>query len=152
MVFSVNSMLNTFSGQEVNDLDVFATGITKLLRYAPDLLKDCYCIWLGVPVEDRDYIKDELENLTDDEGQEIIEIFIDQNAKELRSFFDVRVRNVAERAKTKAGPARAVSPIEALEAYTEEHPEKVDDLLKWPAIRFESFYAAFQKRKLVEKS
>ena len=46
---------------------------------------------------------------------------------------------------------RRVTAIEALEAYSAEHPESIDELLWWPAKRFERFYAAFAQRKLAEE-
>ena len=40
--------------------------------------------------------------------------------------------------------------IEALEAYTANHSEKVEDILRWPSGRFEVFYESFTRRKIVE--
>lgn len=41
--------------------------------------------------------------------------------------------------------------IDALEQYSAEHPESVDELLTWPASRFEAFYESFSKRKITEQ-
>lgn len=41
--------------------------------------------------------------------------------------------------------------IDALEQYSSEHPESVEELLAWPATRFEAFYEAFNKRKITEQ-
>jgi hypothetical protein len=47
-------------------------------------------------------------------------------------------------------PRRKVSVIEALEAYSSEHPETIDELLAWPWKRLEAFLEAHQKRKVAE--
>jgi hypothetical protein len=38
-----------------------------------------------------------------------------------------------------------------LEHYSSAHPETIDQLLDWPWLRFERFYAAFMLRTLVER-
>jgi hypothetical protein len=45
----------------------------------------------------------------------------------------------------------SVGVIEALEAYSAEHPEEIEDLILWPYKRFEAFYEAHLKRKAVDK-
>jgi hypothetical protein len=44
-----------------------------------------------------------------------------------------------------------VGAIEALEAYSSEHAEKLEDLLEWDARRFQTLYSAFVKRKAAEE-
>jgi hypothetical protein len=44
-----------------------------------------------------------------------------------------------------------VGAIEALEAYSADHAEKLEELLDWDAVRFQTFYAAFLKRKAAEE-
>ena len=41
--------------------------------------------------------------------------------------------------------------IDALEQYSAEHPESIEELLSWPARRFEAFYESFSKRKMVDQ-
>lgn len=41
--------------------------------------------------------------------------------------------------------------VDALEQYSAEHPESVEELLAWPATRFEAFYESFSRRKVVEQ-
>ncbi len=88
---SVNSIVDIAPsglGQgDFADADSFMMGVAKLAKYAPSILKDCYCIWLGVPFDERAWAKDAMENLTDEEGVAIVETFIDQNYEAIESFF-----------------------------------------------------------------
>ncbi len=79
--------------QDFANADTFVQAVGKLLVYAPDFLEKSYCIWLSVPDYERDLVKElmalppEQGGLTDDDGIEIIETFIDQNYEALDSFF-----------------------------------------------------------------
>ena len=41
--------------------------------------------------------------------------------------------------------------IDALEEYSADHAETVEELMCWPDLRFEKFYEAFQRRKIIEE-
>ena len=43
-----------------------------------------------------------------------------------------------------------IGALEALEAYSAEHPETIEELKNWHWKKFESFYIAFMKRKAIE--
>jgi hypothetical protein len=43
-----------------------------------------------------------------------------------------------------------IGAIEALESYSSEHPESIDDLKDWYWKKFETMYEAFLKRKTIE--
>jgi hypothetical protein len=68
-----------------------------LSAYVPDLLLECYCIWLQVPNSERIWAKlvfeqpwDPANNkwgLKDEEHRIVIGTFVDQNYEELRAFF-----------------------------------------------------------------
>lgn len=88
---------------DFREADMFVQGVGKFLQYAPDFLEKSYCIWLGIP----DYQEDwaigvmnqsvELGGLTDDDGFEIIEIFIDQNWESLEAFFQKKIASLRDR-------------------------------------------------------
>lgn len=40
--------------------------------------------------------------------------------------------------------------VDAIEEFAAEHNESIDELLAWPAERFEVFYEAFGKRKVIQ--
>jgi hypothetical protein len=100
---STPSSVSDLNAGDFEDLDSFLGLVSKVARYAPDFLKDCYLIWLSVPKSQRVWAREALDNLGDDEGVEIIERFIDQNWEALEHFFTVQVsrvmRRVAERRK-----------------------------------------------------
>jgi hypothetical protein len=90
---------------DLRDADVFVNGISKLLIFSPDFLADSYCIWLAIPHGDRPWAKTMLGRpedeggLSDDQGFQIIETFLDQNADALESFFVERIPRIAKRAR-----------------------------------------------------
>ncbi len=87
----------------------FMQAVGKLASYAPDLLLDLYTIWLGVPREERwearrlMTLPESEGGLSDDDGIEIIETFLDQNAEVLKDFFNQRLKPLIERAKSRFG-------------------------------------------------
>lgn len=110
---TVNTMLEAMPGQGANiqasdfaDVDSFFMAIAKLTRYAPDLLKDCYCVWLNVPFDERMWAKQRLDEISDDEGIDIIETFLDQNTEAIENFIREKVIGLWKRAQS----LRADSP------------------------------------------
>lgn len=95
---------------DFRDADTFIQALGKLLSFAPDFLLDSYVIWLTVPDHERPLAKQILSlpeedgGLSDRDGIEIVEIFIDQNYDALDDFFRVRLvelrRRVEARQKT----------------------------------------------------
>lgn len=92
---TVNDMMTAVPGggrlglqqQDFFNVDSFVMAISKITRYAPDFLKDCYCIWLNIPQVERAWAREALDNLSDEEGLDIIETFIDQNYEAIENFF-----------------------------------------------------------------
>ena len=75
------------------EADSIVATIGKLAHYAPELLIDSYCIWLNVPMNERQWFKltvvkpvDE-GGLSDEDGLDIINVFIAQNAEAMENFF-----------------------------------------------------------------
>lgn len=97
---SLNSLLDvpdaregSLTSEDFLDADAFVRAVARLIQFAPELLQDVYCIILGVPRNRRADFKPVLENeLSDDEGFQIIETFIDQNWEVLRDFFGQRIQ------------------------------------------------------------
>jgi len=114
---TVNAMMNTVNASGIaggpTDLDSFVAGITKLLRYAPNLLLNSYCIWLGIPHDERPWARAAMvhpvHGLDDEMGLDVLEVFIDQNIDEVRSFFVERARALVERARKSWDAAAAGS-------------------------------------------
>jgi hypothetical protein len=71
----------------VSDADVFVKAISKIIEAAPELLSDLYLVILAVPRGQRDYYELRLQELTDDQGMQILDTFVDQNWEVMVSFF-----------------------------------------------------------------
>lgn len=89
------------------DADTFVQAIGKILSYAPDFLQKCYVIWWAVPEHERPWVIDvisrppEKGGLTDEEGIEVIEIFIDQNWEALEGFFRDKLSSIRDRVQAR---------------------------------------------------
>jgi len=88
----------TLTAQDFNDAETFVQAVGKLLVYAPDFLGKSYCIWLRIPEYERDWaIAAMEESLSDEDGFDIIETFIDQNWDTLQGFFAERLPSLSKR-------------------------------------------------------
>lgn len=93
----------SLSASDFREADMFVQGVGKILQYAPDFLEKSYCIWLGVPDHLEDWAIDVMNQpldeggLSDDDGFEIIEIFIDQNWESLEDFFRNKIAELRDR-------------------------------------------------------
>lgn len=103
----------TLSMSDFMDADTFMQALGKLLSYAPEFLLNSYVIWLGVPDREKDLAKqilalpEEDGGLTDEQGIEIIEIFIDQNYDALDDFFRERLGRLRRRVNQRQEAAKA---------------------------------------------
>jgi hypothetical protein len=84
--------------QDFSDAGSFIAMAFKLIAYSPDFLLDCYCLWLDVPAgTEREWAKRVMARpwdpangqygLKEDDGDEIVQTFIDQNYEDIRTFF-----------------------------------------------------------------
>lgn len=95
--------------ENLNDADVFVKGIAKLSSYAPELITELYCIFLGIPQGDRPWAREAMQKseedggLSDDDGVEILETFIDQNGEAMRAFFVDKLQPLLARARNRFG-------------------------------------------------
>lgn len=102
-LFEVPGGGRTMSASDFRDADTFVQGVGKILVHAPDFLEKSYCIWLSVPDYEREWAKavmaepKEKGGLSDDDGLEIIEIFIDQNWESLETFFREKIASLRDR-------------------------------------------------------
>jgi hypothetical protein len=122
---SLNNLLTTpeargqsLTMQDFRDADTFVQAVGKLLVYAPDFLEKSFCIWLGVPDYEQEVVKQIMASptteggLSDDQGLEIIEIFIDQNYGAIEGFFREKVAALQKRvqARQKDRASRSTRP------------------------------------------
>jgi hypothetical protein len=76
---------------QVTDADVFVKALTKIVEAAPELMSDLYLVILNVPKGQREYYALRLEELSDDQGMQILDVFIDQNWEVMVSFFSEKM-------------------------------------------------------------
>lgn len=99
------------SAADFRDADTFVQGVGKLLTYAPDFLEKSYAIWLGVPDHERKWAISVMKKpkdqggFSDEEGLEVIEVFIDQNWESLEDFFRKKIVTLRDRVQSHR-PAR----------------------------------------------
>lgn len=88
------------SADNFSDTDAFLKAIATLVQFAPDLLKDTFLVALAVPRDAREEASKWLDELTDDQGVEILETFIDQNWQAMLDFFNVRIKPLLSKVTT----------------------------------------------------
>lgn len=103
------NVMELFGGEAT--ADSFVAVISRIAGQAPEVLQEAYCIWLNVPRGERTWAKWVMEqNLTDEEGMQIIELFVDQNAEALQRFFGERGQSLIKKVSAKF---RAVAPAQS---------------------------------------
>lgn len=96
-------------GDEDNVVDPIIQGIAKLASYVPDLMGEAQCIWLRVPRTERPLLIDIWSRPVDeggmsmDQGEEMLNIFIEQNYEELNGFLKryARVKNTVQKMRSR---------------------------------------------------
>lgn len=87
---------------QTNEADTFVKAVSKLIQFAPEILQDLYCVILAVPRNEREYVKIRLEeDLDDEQGFAILELFVDQNWEVMASFFKKRILPLYEKINQK---------------------------------------------------
>ena len=94
--------------RDFQDASQFFTLAMELVGYVPDFLDDFYAIALEVPIGERGWFREVIEQphrpdddkwgLSEDDGLEMIEIFIDQNYEDIRRFFTEKLPRIGKRA------------------------------------------------------
>lgn len=89
--------MRALTQRDWNDASSFFALTMELVSYVPNLISEMYVIILAVPVDDRKWFKEVMEQrwdpdlgeygLPDKDHRDLISRFIDQNYEELRSFF-----------------------------------------------------------------
>lgn len=91
--------------QDFDGIDAFVQGLMKLVSYVPDVIEECQFIWLRVPRRDRAFVREIWGKspadggLSNDEGEEMMTLFIEQNYEELESFFVDRLPRITRTAQ-----------------------------------------------------
>jgi hypothetical protein len=94
----LNLSIGDFSG-----IDSFVRGLAKIAAYAPDIMAEAQCIWLRIPLRERLAVMEiwskpvDEGGLSMDDGEEMLDIFIQQNYKEVEDFLVKRLRRIGKR-------------------------------------------------------
>lgn len=94
------------SQADFDDAGQFMNFVLSIVEQAPDIIEDAYVIWLAVPPGQREWAKaamrgdlEGVEPLSDEEGVDILKVFIAQNWSAMQAFFKVHAKEVTEVAK-----------------------------------------------------
>lgn len=79
--------------------DQFISTILRLVELSPDFLEELFLIALNVPKTEADitWALEAFENLSDDEGFDILNTIVVQNSKAIKDFFTERIVETAKR-------------------------------------------------------
>lgn len=85
----------------IADADVFVKSVAKIVKYAPELLQDIYCISLDVRKGNREFVKGLLDGISDEQGMDILNHFVDQNWDAMTDFFSKQVMPLVNKVSEK---------------------------------------------------
>jgi hypothetical protein len=80
--------------QDLMQVEVIIRGVARVSEVAPNFMEDCFSIWLNVPKDNRPEFRYLLRlppsdgGWDDDEGFDVIEVFLEQNAADIVRFFE----------------------------------------------------------------
>lgn len=124
---SVSELLDDVpTNSEIAEANNFISALAKIAQYAPDFLLDLYAISLGVPRGERDYVKmvmalsEEEGGLSDEQGMQVLETFIDQNWEVLLDFFKSRIVPLFNKASSLAQGSESSKPSKATRQRTQK--------------------------------
>lgn len=112
-----NRDLSRISAKEIKEADELVKAIAVLVEHAPEFMKDLYCIALGIPKSQREYMKEIMElhpddgGLSDEVGFQILDTFIDQNWEALVDFFGKKIVPLFQKVSQKAQNTPSSKPL-----------------------------------------
>lgn len=84
---------------DVQEASKMLAAFSRLVSLSPDLLKEAYCLILDIPKVHRNWAMEwALPHIDDDTGDDILNVFIDQNWGIMEDFFIRRIPATAKRA------------------------------------------------------
>lgn len=123
---SPSGNISNISTNELKEADTFIRAVAKLVEFAPDFLKDLYCLALSVPKGERDYVKELMElpedegGLNDNDGMEILDTFIEQNWEAMFDFFGNKIVPLIQKISNKAQDSAPSKPSKATRTRTQK--------------------------------
>jgi hypothetical protein len=97
----IDGKLSLVKAEDFSGIDPFIQGFARLASFIPDLLAEAQCIWLRVPRQERPLLIDIWSRPIDEggmsmaDGEEMMDLFIEQNYDELEDFLPrlMRIRS-----------------------------------------------------------
>lgn len=100
----VSEFLNEFfSPGAISNQNAMVTGLLQLIEHSPEFIEEAYCYALSVPLEEQAWAYGAFETLSDDEGLDILDVFVAQNGKAMRDFFTQKLPKIGKRLQTMIG-------------------------------------------------
>ena len=107
---------DTLRTTDFDDAGQFVSFVAAIVEIVPDVLEDCYVVWLGIPRgAQREWAKsamrgdiDGVQPLSDEDGVDIMKTFIVQNWEAMQAFFTdhaVEVWKVAQEQQRRSNPS-----------------------------------------------
>jgi len=89
----ISELLDDMPGDtsDLKEADLFIKTIAKVIKYAPDLLGDIFCISLNIKRDEREYAKELFEVMDDETAGKIMNNFVEQNWDAMMDFFSKQV-------------------------------------------------------------
>lgn len=82
---------------QIENPDAMINGLLRLVETTPEFIEEAYCYALNVPPQDRPWAMAAFENLSDEEGLDILETLVAQNGESIRDFFTQKLGRIGKR-------------------------------------------------------
>lgn len=106
------NLAEMFSGEAT--VDSFVAIISRVAAEIPETLQDAYCIFLDVPKNEREWFKWVSDrDLSDNDGFDILERFVEQNAEDMQDFFANKGQKLVNKITKKFGVSGPVPSSKA---------------------------------------
>lgn len=102
LVGFVANLIEAFSNDNPNYEELLATILT-VTELIPDFVEETFLLALNIKPEDELWVREAFAELDDDQGIEIVEVFVSQNGEAIRDFFNKRLRRVGLRIQKQVG-------------------------------------------------
>lgn len=118
------------SADSFKEADVFVKAIAQVVQHTPELLGDLYCVLLGVPRGQREYVKNVMERhqddggLSDEQGIAIVETFVDQNWDVMVDFFSLKLSPLVAKVSKKLQGSESSKPSKPTRQRTRKQSQK----------------------------
>lgn len=87
---SIQGIAQKYFGGDVEDStdnSQMIKGLLKLVELSPDFIEEAYVYALNAKPKDREWLYESLDSLSDDEGIDILRVFVLQNGESIKDFF-----------------------------------------------------------------